>query len=126
MCPALFDRSGTHVLGILGALSNNGVGIVGALPDPTSVCWIIAKVLDGQDQGLMSQILEGTEWAAFEQNATIINLSIAGASYLNSAADLFQQIRDAGILAVAAAGNDGGDFYSYPASYDSVVSVYVS
>jgi subtilisin family serine protease len=116
-------RSGTHVMGILGALSDNGLGIVGVVPDPTAVCWIIAKVLDGQDQGLMSQILEGTEWAAFEQNASVINLSIAGSVYLNSASDLFEQIRDAGILAVAAAGNDGGNSYSYPASYDSVVSV---
>jgi len=35
----------------------------------------------------------------------------------------FQSLWDQGILSIAAAGNDGDTSYSYPASYDSVVSV---
>jgi subtilisin family serine protease len=92
-------------MGTLAALPN-GVGVLGMVPNPASVCWIVAKVLDRDNQGLMSHVLEGAEWAAFQQRANVINLSIAGGSYMNSAEDLFKEIRARGSLVVAAAGRN--------------------
>lgn len=53
-----------------------------------------------------------------------MNMSLGGSGYSkfeNESCEYFYNEKD--ILIVAAAGNDGDTGYSYPASYDSVMSV---
>jgi len=50
-------------------------------------------------------------------------MSLGGSRSVRSEKTAFQNAYDAGVLSIAAAGNDGTSAYSYPASYPSVVSV---
>jgi subtilisin family serine protease len=50
-------------------------------------------------------------------------MSLGGPYPLVSEANIFQQFANEGVLSIAAAGNDGTNDYSYPASYDGVISV---
>jgi len=128
------DIHGTHVLGTIAALHNNGVGIRGVLPTPTTgFCFVIARVF-GQsvENARLSDILDAVEWVA-EQGAHVINLSLGGAQFSSTANNLYEKIRKGdggryygnhgGTLVVSAAGNDGTSDRSYPASYTSVMSV---
>jgi serine protease len=57
------------------------------------------------------------------QPAQIINLSLGGAPFSPATQELFNQVRAAGIVVVAAAGNEASSAPSYPAAYDGVISV---
>jgi serine protease len=55
--------------------------------------------------------------------AHIINLSLGGSGFSQLAQDVFNQARDAGVIIIAAAGNESSGTPGYPAGYDGVVSV---
>jgi serine protease len=122
---------GTHVAGTVGAQANDGIGVAG-------VNWNVdimpIRVLGCGGYGASLDISEGILYAAGLPNyygvlpnsaADIINLSLGG-----SGQDYFQHraveaAREAGVIVIAAAGNDAleGNPVSYPASYQGVVSV---
>ena len=54
---------------------------------------------------------------------TIVNMSLGGPTKNRTEQRAFNSAYDAGVLSIAAAGNDGNTRHSYPASYDSVISV---
>jgi serine protease len=58
-----------------------------------------------------------------DQRADIINLSLGGTTYSSDEQSAFDAARQAGVIVVAAAGNEGSDRSSYPAAYDGVISV---
>ncbi|HLW25812.1 MAG TPA: S8 family serine peptidase [Steroidobacteraceae bacterium] len=126
-CPAA-DSSwhGTRVVGIFGALSDNGVGITGLTWGP----WILPVRALGKCGGYDSNIIAGIEWAAGmpvtdpdtgeaappnPYPADIINLSLGGgtdacSSSGNGAAyfSALPQVVSLGALVVIAAGNESG------------------
>jgi serine protease len=53
----------------------------------------------------------------------VINLSLGGYNAGPVAEWVYREARDQGVIIVAAAGNDGSSLPSYPAAFDSVVSV---
>lgn len=119
---------GTHVAGTIAAASDNGIGVSG-------VSWG-AKIMPlrvlGKGGGSSYDLEQSLRYAAGlandsrtipDQTADIINLSLGGTGYSQSAQNLYQQIHDAGIIVVAAAGNENSSTPDYPASYDYVVSV---
>ncbi|HTO55862.1 MAG TPA: S8 family serine peptidase [Myxococcota bacterium] len=119
---------GTHVAGTIAAQTNNGIGVAG-------VSWG-AKVMPirvlGLNGGTQFDVLQGVRYAAGLSNdsgtvpakkADIINLSLGGGGFSQSAQDVFTAVRAAGVIVVAAAGNDGSSAPSFPAAYDGVVSV---
>ena len=55
--------------------------------------------------------------------AAIINLSIGGGAFSQASQNLIRELRDAGIIIVAAAGNEASSSPSYPAAYEGVFSV---
>ena len=55
--------------------------------------------------------------------AHIINMSLGGSAASKVEKEAMADAFEAGILIVAAAGNDGSSKYSFPASYPSVVSI---
>ena len=110
---------GTMVAGVIAARGNNGQGVAGA-------CWTCLimpiKVLGADGTGSGTSIAAGIRYAA-DHGAQVVNLSVI----LNEAdADVASAIAYAqahGVLVVAAAGNDGTDNATFPASYPGVVSV---
>jgi len=111
---------GTHVAGTIGAL-NNDTGIVGIMPNGQLNMHII-KVFNAAGWGYSSTLASAIN-ACAEAGATVVNMSLGGGSPSTTESNAMQAAFDAGLLLIAAAGNDGNTAMSYPASYDSVVSV---
>ena len=109
---------GTHVSGIIASTMNNGVGGTGIAPN---VKIMPINVFDG-DSALYSDVIIGIQYA-IEHDADIINLSIGGTEPSEMLNDAIQSAYKAGILVVAAAGNEGKNIYDYPAAYDHVLAV---
>jgi subtilisin family serine protease len=108
---------GTHVAGIIAAV-NNDIGVIGVAPD---VNLFAVKVLDRNGWGYASDVIAGIDWAV-QNGMHLANLSLGANSSTQSLKDACDAARDAGLILVAAAGNDG-DNVDYPAAYDSVIAV---
>ncbi len=122
---------GTKVAGIVGALTNNGIGIAGLAPN-TMLLPIRAI---GKCSGRVSDIAAAIMWAAGQPvtvhagtiaaspAANILNLSL-GANVPCSATEqsAISTAIAAGIVVIAAAGNEGGAIDA-PANCSGVVSV---
>jgi serine protease len=118
---------GTHVTGTISALANGG-GVLGVLPSG-NVALHIVKVFgndswtSGSCGWSYSSDLISAAYECADAGSNVINMSLGGGSASSAAAQAFQDLYDQGILSVAAAGNSGNTAYSYPASYDAVISV---
>ncbi|WP_204487196.1 S8 family serine peptidase [Archangium primigenium] len=124
---------GTHVAGIVAAqLASGGEiwdglsrgGMVGVAP---GVDLLIARVLNVEERASVSGVLSALEWCQ-RQKAHIATLSLGSPVDMGrTAREAFQAARDAGMLIVAAAGNDSDLTrqapLSYPAAYPSVLAV---
>lgn len=118
-----FDDNGhgTHVAGIIGSL-NNHLGVLGISPQADLYA---IKVLDGDGNGNYSDIIAGIEWA-IDNDMDILNMSLGGDSKSRALKEAVNLAYEAGILLIAAAGNDGSAKKStvdYPAEYKSVIAV---
>lgn len=115
---------GTHVAGTITA-SLNELGVVGVNPGgANSVELYIVKVFDGPDCGWSySSTLANAAQQCQTAGADIISMSLGGAQKNRLEEIAFNNLYSAGILSIAAAGNEGTTAYNYPASYSSVVSV---
>lgn len=111
---------GTHVAGTIAAF-NNGVGVVGVAPNGVLKLHII-KVF-GADGWAYSSSLTAALGACEDAGATIVSMSLGGSFSSRTEDRAFAAAFDRGVLSIAAAGNDGNTRKSYPASYDSVMSV---
>lgn len=111
---------GTHVAGTIAALAN-GEGVVGVLPNG-QVNLHIVKVFSASGWAYSSSLMAAAEQCA-DYGANVINMSLGGTRANKTEERAFKQLSDAGILSIAAAGNDGNTRHAYPASYDAVVSV---
>lgn len=119
---------GTHVAGTIAAATNNQTGVAG-------VAWgarIMPIRVLGKGGGYDSDIAEGIKYAAGLSNASgrvpaqkaaIINMSLGGEGYSQAMQDIINSAVAAGVIVVAASGNDGSQQPAYPASYDNVISV---
>jgi len=119
---------GTHVAGTVAASTNNGVGVAGIARS--------AKIMPlralGKGGGTSYDILQAVRYAAGLENdsgttpaqiADVMNLSFGGSGGSQSEQEVYSMAREAGIVIVAAAGNESSSSPSYPAAYDGVVSV---
>jgi len=109
---------GTHVAGIAGAESDNGVGIAG-------VSWgaqlMTVRVLDKYGDGYYSDVAAGIIYAA-DNGAQVINLSFGGEQPSQLLQDAVDYAHQRGVLVIAAAGNDGGSVL-YPAACNHAMAV---
>lgn len=110
---------GTHVAGIIAAVTNNSKGVAGVAPN----CVLMnVKVLDDQGNGYYSWIANGIVWAA-NNGAKVINMSLAGPAPSSTLKQAIDYAWRKGAVIVAAAGNDGTNAPSYPAYYDKCIAV---
>lgn len=115
---------GTHVAGIIGAVGNNGIGIAGVA---WNVKLMACKFLDSDGYGFTSDAVQAIDYAR-RNGAHVINASFGGEEYSNALFSAIQSARSAGIIFVAAAGNEQINIDrdpTYPASYnlDNIVVV---
>jgi serine protease len=116
------NEHGTHCSGIIAA-ANNNIGVVGVAPKIH--LWAV-KVLDSTGSGTSDHIIQGIDWVISQKQKLggdwIMSLSLGSSQseLLEKAA--FQRASDAGIIAVAASGNDSGPV-GYPAAYSTVIAV---
>ena len=108
---------GTHVAGIVGAQTNNKIGIA-SLSRGVS---IMPVKVGNAKQLWASDIGKGIKYAV-DNGADIINLSLGG-MYNAYVEEMIQYAFEHDVLVVAAAGNDGTSDYIYPAAYPTVLSV---
>ncbi|MBI4049997.1 MAG: S8 family serine peptidase [Candidatus Doudnabacteria bacterium] len=107
---------GTIVAGLIGAISNNNLGITGI---NWNVKLMPIKALDASGTGFASDVAAGMRWAT-DNGARIINLSLGGPG-LSGVEVLQEAVSYAfarGVLVIAAAGNDaaatGGNLNENP------------
>ncbi len=112
---------GTHVTGTIAAL-NNDVGVVGVLPSGLINIHVVKYFNDSCGASFASDLVDAAN-ECVDAGADVINMSLGGSLPSGAARRAFAEMLDDGILPVAAAGNDGNNRKSYPASYDAVISV---
>ena len=119
---------GTHCAGTIGANGNDGQGVAGVDWN----CRLMTVRCLGQGGGTIDDIAQGILYAAGLPNATgtvppqradIISMSLGGPGLNAVLEQACNQAAAAGVLLVAAAGNDNSDQPSSPAAFDSVLSV---
>ena len=119
---------GTRTAGLIGALSNNGVGIAGT--DWNS--FVLPVRVLGKCGGFDSDIMDGMRWAAGlsvsgapvnPYPARVINMSLGASGNCTLAyQDVFNELAAIGVTVVASAGNDGGPV-DVPANCPGAVAV---
>lgn len=109
---------GTFVAGEIFATSNNGAGVAGILPEVK----IMPLKVFGTGDADTSNVIAAMEYAV-ENGADVINLSLGGTEYSKALEDACLSAVAAGVLVIAAAGNDGTSALRYPAAFDSVIGV---
>ncbi len=111
---------GTHVAGTVAAYNNN-VGVVGVAPNGNLQLHII-KVFSASGWAY-SSTLASALGRCEDAGSTVVSMSLGGSRANRTERRAFDNAYGRGVLSVAAAGNDGNTRHSYPASYDSVISV---
>ncbi|HTO03173.1 MAG TPA: S8 family peptidase, partial [Opitutus sp.] len=118
------EGHGTHVAGIIGANGNNALGVSG-------VAWktqlMALKFLSGENTGSVADSIACIDYA-IANGVSVINASYGSDTYSRSEFAAIERARNAGIIFVTSAGNDGelnDTSESYPANYplDNIVSV---
>jgi serine protease len=112
---------GSHVAGTIAAKDNTS-GVVGV--NTGGINLFIVKVFDGETCGwsYSSDLVDAANRCA-NAGAKVINMSLGGSFSSQTENNGFANLYNQGVLSVAAAGNGGNTQKSYPASYNSVVSV---
>lgn len=120
---------GTHVSGTVAARGNNRVGVAGSAFGSRVMP---IRALGAGGTGTSYDVDQAVRFAAGLPNdsgirpqsrADIINLSLGGAPFSQASQDLYNQVRAAGVMVVAAAGNQASTAPTYPAAYQGVISV---
>lgn len=119
---------GTHVAGTIGANSNNGEGVSG-------VAWGV-KIMPlravGAVDGNVADVAEAIRYAAGLLNASgqvpvqpadIINMSLGTIDFSQTLADAISDASQAGVILLAAAGNESSNVPQYPAALPEVISI---
>jgi thermitase len=104
------EGHGTYVAGIIGALTDNEIGVAGV---NWQVTLMPVKGLDNQGQGVDSTILPGIRYAV-DQGADVINMSFGndpdkGGACPQSWQEVINYAVNEGVLLVASAGNESDD-----------------
>ena len=116
------DSHGTHVAGTVAALANNERGVVG-VHSGDNLALHIVKVFDDSGRWTNSSDLIDALDDCVANGSQIVSMSLGGSGASAAESQAYAEALANGVLSVAAASNDGNTSYSYPASYDSVVSV---
>jgi len=108
---------GTHVAGIVGARSNNSIGVASIGFSVKLMC-----VKSTNSATSVTNGYDGVVYAAVNK-ARVINMSWGGTGSSVTAQNIIDYAYDEGCILVAAAGNSDVNTPFYPAAYNNVISV---
>jgi len=124
--PMDMQGHGTHVAGIIGAVTNNSIGISGVSPNSNILA---VRVLDANGIGTFNQIARGIQWANSAvsskcggQTIRIYNLSLSG-NFSQAVSDAIKAAVDKGRLVVAEVGDNNSSTKHYPGADLNVLGV---
>lgn len=100
---------GTIVAGIAAAVVNNGIGIAGVAPNAKIMS---LRALDDRGEGKTSNVVKAIDYA-INNLADVINFSFVGFDYSQALFEAIERAYKAGIIMVAAAGNEQNDGSGY-------------
>jgi hypothetical protein len=109
---------GTMIAGIIGAKTNNNIGISGIA---SNVKIMPLKALDENGEGKINDVVRAIDYA-INNGADIINLSFSGLSYNQGFKEAIERAYRSGVIVVAAAGNNDSDLDQnplYPACFQN-------
>ncbi len=112
---------GTHVAGTMVALNNNR-GVVGTIGSGQAGVHIV-KIFNNSGNWTTASNLITAIQSCKDAGAKVVNMSLGGGSSNQTENTAMTNFYNGGMLLVAAAGNSGNTSFSYPASYNAVVSV---
>ena len=110
---------GTHIAGIIGATSNNEIGIAGLASDRVELMGIRCQT---ENSIYSSYAARGVEYAV-EHGARIINMSLGTTSSDNLLKAAMEYAYSQNVLVVCSAGNTGSSGSHYPSGYDETIGV---
>ncbi|UCF12722.1 MAG: S8 family serine peptidase [Thermoplasmatales archaeon] len=110
---------GTMIAGIIGAVTNNDIGIAG-------VCWnckIMPVKLHNEDYiRTIANTAKGIQYAG-DNGAHVVSMSIGNSQSSPLIEDAINHTYNKGAVLIAAAGNSNSPAKGYPAAYDHVIAV---
>lgn len=110
---------GTHVAGTIAQTTDNAAHVAGL----AHLCAVMPiQVLDYAGSGDLASIADGLDFAR-QHGAHVVNMSFGASMWTETLKKACDEANAAGLVLVAAAGNDGQGNLSYPAAYNSVISV---
>ncbi len=115
---------GSHCAGTIGGVGNNGIGVSGV---NWEVSLMPVKFLDASGGGTLQAAIEAVNYARM-MKVNLMSNSWGGSQFAQSLSDAVKRTEEAGIIFVAAAGNDGTSNDtgpSYPANFPfgNIISV---
>ncbi|MFZ1642090.1 MAG: S8 family peptidase [Candidatus Contendobacter sp.] len=119
---------GTHVTGTVAAATNNAVGVAGvafgARVMPLRACGKLNCYSYDIEQAVrFAAGLPNDSGAVPPRRADVMNISLGGPGASPTEQAVYDQARAAGVVIVAAAGNDGTSELNYPAAFPGVIAV---
>ncbi|MFF4053628.1 S8 family serine peptidase [Streptomyces chartreusis] len=118
-----YNGHGTHVASTIAGTGSASDGKERGVASGAQLA--VGKVLNSEGRGQESWIIAGMEWAARDQKARIISMSLGGdgdkTDPMSQAAD--ELSHETGALFVVAAGNSGPQSISSPGAADSALTV---
>ncbi|MBU1913623.1 MAG: S8 family peptidase, partial [Candidatus Thermoplasmatota archaeon] len=113
-----YTYHGTHVAGVIGAVANNNIGIAGM----AQVLLMAVKVMNDSGEGTDSTVASGIRWAV-DHGADVVTMSLGVDGASTVLRNAINYATGNGVVTVAASGNSGSSYISYPAAYPSVIAV---
>ncbi|MEB3220902.1 MAG: S8 family serine peptidase [Candidatus Sericytochromatia bacterium] len=108
---------GTHCAGV--AAGSGEGGLTGVAP---GCKLLVVKALDRNGAGATSDIVRGIRWAV-GNGARVLSLSVGGQESSQAMAGAVAEALKAGVVVVAAMGNEGKELKNYPAALPGVIAV---
>ncbi len=104
---------GTHVAGLIAGFS---CGVA------NSAELYALKILDKNGSGSEANAIAAIEWAALN-NLDLVNMSFGAGAGSSAYQRIINVVTQRGVTLVAAAGNSGGYYASFPAAFENVIAV---